>query len=117
MVAMNVALGAKNSKVDIIVDERDAGSNHVKECTNGNTVMNTLDGVSIHERIDFVKIDVEGYEFEVLKGGEKTITKSKPDIFIEIFDVNYDRVNDLLKQMGYECDFRTEQDYLYKYKE
>lgn len=116
VVAMNVALGAKESKVDVIVDEKDAGSNHVEENINGSTIMNTLDGLAINEGIDFIKIDVEGYEYEVLLGAEKTISKDKPDIFIEIFDVNYDKVDGLLKRMGYECDFRTEQDYFYKYK-
>ena len=34
------------------------------------------------KRVDFIKIDVEGYELEVLKGGEYTITSCKPIIFI-----------------------------------
>ena len=34
-------------------------------------------------RIDFIKIDVEGGEFDVLKGGEATIKKSKPKILFE----------------------------------
>lgn len=116
VVAMNIALGARDQKVDMVGDDRDSGSNRVEECINGDTVMNTLDSLSINERIDLVKIDVEGYEYEVLEGAEKTIVRDKPDIFIEIFDVNYDKVNGLLNRMGYECDFRTEQDYLYKYK-
>lgn len=101
--------------VDIIIDEKDAGSNHVEETVNGETIMNTLDGMAINDHIEFVKIDVEGYEYEVLKGAENTIARDKPDIFVEIFDVNYDKVNNLLKRMGYECEFKMEQDYLYRY--
>ena len=33
--------------------------------------------------VDFIKIDVEGHEFEVLKGAENTITKCKPIIVME----------------------------------
>lgn len=33
---------------------------------------------------DFIKIDVEGHELSVLKGGEKTIVESKPVILIEL---------------------------------
>ncbi len=35
------------------------------------------------ENIDFIKIDVEGYELNVLKGAEETILKNKPYIFLE----------------------------------
>jgi len=37
------------------------------------------------DRLDFLKIDVEGHDVEVLKGGENTILKYKPVIQIEIF--------------------------------
>lgn len=36
--------------------------------------------------VDFVKIDVEGFELSVLKGGTKTIQKNIPILFIEIAD-------------------------------
>ncbi len=111
---MNVALGSKDSKVKVIVNEEDAGSNYVVENVNGDTTMHTLDGMTFNEHIDFVKIDVEGYEFEVLKGAVKTIKRDNPDIFVEIFDENYERVNSLLLQMDYECVLKIEQDYLYR---
>ncbi len=114
VVAMNVALGSKDSKVKVIVNEEDAGSNYVVENVNGDTTMHTLDGMTFNEHIDFVKIDVEGYEFEVLKGAVKTIKRDNPDIFVEIFDENYERVNSLLLQMDYECVLKIEQDYLYR---
>lgn len=37
-------------------------------------------------RVDLIKIDVEGYEFEVLKGAEKIIRDHKPVLFIEVDD-------------------------------
>lgn len=113
VVAINAALGDKDTHVDVIVDVKDAGSNHVEENMNGDTVMNSLDSLRIDDRIDFVKIDVEGYEYEVLRGAEKTISKDRPDIFIEIFDINYDKVHSLLSSFGYECLERMEQDYFY----
>jgi hypothetical protein len=36
------------------------------------------------ERLDFIKIDIEGAELPALKGMLKTITKFKPQILIEI---------------------------------
>ncbi len=37
------------------------------------------------DRVDFVKIDVEGFEFEVLKGMVEVISKYQPVIFCEIY--------------------------------
>lgn len=116
VVAMNIALGAKDTKADIIVNVKDAGSNYVEENTDGNVIMNTLDGLSLDDKIDFIKIDVEGFELEVLKGAKETIAKDHPDIFVEIFNKNYNKVHSLLMKMGYKCKLKLEQDYLYQFK-
>ena len=42
-------------------------------------------------RIDFIKIDVEGYELDVLIGGKETINKFKPTMLIEINDATLSR--------------------------
>ncbi len=39
-------------------------------------------------RLDFIKIDVEGYEYAVLKGGSETLKKFHPVLYIEIDDNN-----------------------------
>jgi FkbM family methyltransferase len=43
----------------------------------------TLDGVLKDSRFDFLKIDVEGMELEVLQGAEKSIASRKPVIYLE----------------------------------
>ena len=61
------------------------------------------------QRLDFLKIDVEGKEFEVLEGAIKHIQDFKPFIFLEntLIDTNEIEVNksirsfNLLKKMGY----------------
>jgi hypothetical protein len=42
-----------------------------------------LDDVLKDSRFDFLKIDVEGMELEVLQGGEQSIAKNKPVIYLE----------------------------------
>lgn len=54
--------------------------------------------------VDLVKIDVEGHELEVLKGGKKTITRYHPTLLVEI-DAKMNRRSEdvfkMLKEMGY----------------
>jgi FkbM family methyltransferase len=52
-------------------------------------------------KIDFIKIDVEGYEKQVLIGGKETILKWKPKIYIEIWPKNVNPISELLSSMGY----------------
>lgn len=43
--------------------------------------------------LDFIKIDTEGWEYFILKGGEKTIKKYKPMIQLEWVDINMKQCN------------------------
>ena len=56
------------------------------------------------QRLDFLKIDVEGAELSVLKGGEDTIRRFKPSMAIEVNPVTCERagysIEDLLAQVG-----------------
>lgn len=60
------------------------------------------------EKLDLIKIDVEGFELKVLKGAEQTLKKFKPKMFIEINDFHLHRAGGsakevvaLLEQIGY----------------
>lgn len=66
-------------------------------------------------KVDFIKIDVEGYEYSVLKGGEILIKNNHPLLFIELDDDNL-KENDksakglveLLVSFGYKDFFRAD---------
>lgn len=50
----------------------------------------TLDSfISVFESVDLIKIDVEGYEFEVFKGGKSLLEKYHPTIIMEYSPVFY----------------------------
>lgn len=46
----------------------------------------------------FIKVDVQGYEYKALKGGEQTIKKHEPVLLIETPDA---KTNEYLESLGY----------------
>lgn len=68
----------------------------------------TLDELNIGEKIDLIKIDVEGAEYAALRGACKTISLSQPTIVAELlrkwmkpFGAHPQDVVNLLSKMGY----------------
>jgi len=51
-----------------------------------------LDDLAI-KNIGFIKIDVEGFEFEVMKGGANTIKTEMPNLYIEIEQRHHEHEN------------------------
>lgn len=63
----------------------------------------TVDSFVLERHVNIMKIDVEGYEFEVLVGAEETIRRCKPVIITEALtrqDIMYQDAE--LSNMGYE---------------
>ena len=47
-------------------------------------------------------MDVEGFEYHVLKGMGETLCRDKPLLWVEIFGEHYEAVSSLLYEYGYE---------------
>jgi FkbM family methyltransferase len=101
----NVALGEKQGVgFETGFTTSNTGMNkitHVKssECNNG-VVIRRLDDYNF-ENIDFIKIDVEGFELEVLNGAQETIKDSRPILLIEVFDDNASAVKNYFENLNY----------------
>lgn len=76
------------------------------------------------ERIDLLKIDVEGWEFEVLKGAKETIKKHKPVLLVEFTGgdwkksfLKYDptEYNKFIKDLGYKEVKKVDIDTIYEF--
>lgn len=50
--------------------------------------LNSLYNQKTFTRVDFIKIDTEGFELKVLQGGRELIRKFRPVMFIEFADIN-----------------------------
>jgi FkbM family methyltransferase len=77
----------------------------------------TLDSIlKLNEvnQVNWIKIDVEGAEFEVLKGSTKTLSGENVSLFIEIHNIDdpshYDNIVDFLKYHNYEITFEQRYD-------
>jgi FkbM family methyltransferase len=73
-----------DKKLYISNDEEDnIGGVMLVEKPEGSEInVKTIDSLNLN-KLDFIKVDVEGHEYNVLKGGEETIKKYKPVIFFE----------------------------------
>jgi len=64
--------------------------------------------------ISLIKIDTEGSEPAILKGGYKTISESHPIIICEIrFNFNEEKIENIMNKLGYDC-FLIRENYLVK---
>lgn len=74
-------LGSKTETKGITQYDGNYGINHITE--GYGTSITSIDELELFG-LDFLKIDVEGYEMEILKGAYETIKKFKPVMLIEI---------------------------------
>lgn len=115
---VNVALGSQTSKVRLVSTR--GPKNHVEYAIGGNdhgfekveATLTTLDslltGPDAPGKVDFIKVDIEGYEYEFLKGGRETIRRFKPMMLMEVeqhrlekFGVHACDVFGFLAELGY----------------
>ena len=103
------ALGPEDTTINMVITKGNTGHSHVDSNTVGNGVIDMwrLDSLDF-DRIDYIKIDCEGYELSILNGAEQTIKHHKPVIVVEqklhkdtgiTEDTQYGSV-DLLKSWG-----------------
>jgi FkbM family methyltransferase len=106
VVALNIAAWNMDCKLNLFVGDTaghhsaklnsDLGRVRVKAMA----IDNVLKDLGL-ARVDFIKIDVEGAECEVLYGLEKTVKKYKPKILIEVFHENVDEIERIMKKFKY----------------
>ena len=79
-----IALGTEDTSIDMIITEGNTGHSHINKNTigSGQVKMKQLDSC-VFDRIDYMKIDCEGYEMQILKGGENIIRTHEPVIVVE----------------------------------
>ncbi len=121
IIPYNIGLSDKkcNGLVTNYIDSNIGGTKIEQTNNTSGIKLERLDDINIEEeKIDFIKIDVEGHEYYALKGMENTLKKYKPTIFIEIFSENFNKVKALLKEYKYEeIEALNDDNYIFQYKE
>ena len=62
--------------------------------------MMSIDGLKLN-RLDFIKIDIEGMEMDALKGAESSLRHMKPQLLIEKLKAKKNDIQKICKKMGY----------------
>ncbi|MBK9282900.1 MAG: FkbM family methyltransferase [Sphingobacteriaceae bacterium] len=106
VIPINSGLSSEKTNLKLnIFEEKNRGMNRVSTDDNSNysiISVNTLDNFSQEfkwEKIDVIKIDVEGYEYNVLKGSAKILKEIRPLLFIEVDDINLKQYGSSAKQL------------------
>lgn len=106
----NLGFGKESGTAKIILNDN-VGASHLEP--NGDINIITIDSLGLKlykDRLDFIVMDCEGWELDVLMGGIETIKSFKPTMLIEInrgtlakFGKSPKDIFDFLKSIGYFC--------------
>lgn len=99
--AYNMAIGEGVGKASIAsYNEKNIGGTQLKENDRGLIPVTSLDHFDF-TNIDFVKIDVEGFECNVLKGAVNFFAANRPLVFIEVTEDNLPFVKNYFMDIDY----------------
>lgn len=106
VITISDALSNSKHSASLVVGEN-VGASYITDDA-GNVDTNTLDSYVI-QKLNFLKIDAEGYEVKILEGAKETIKLCRPVMLIEINHEALDRagyysedVFDILNELNYE---------------
>ena len=118
----SVGLGAKNENLKVNYNPAETGNTHASKDGNQTITIRKLDDKNL-PKIDYIKVDTEGFEIEVLKGGEKLIKEYKPFVHVEVKGkvlvkqgLSSDDVDEYLKSIDYKEVFRISSERVYVHK-
>ena len=112
----NIALSNKTGSVDLLIPKGSKGFSNQGASLSSIKVQGEHKSISIEAKrldeynfldVDFIKIDVEGHEHEVIKGARETIKKFKPTMVIEMEEkhnqIPIEEQISSVEKMGYQC--------------
>ena len=115
-------LGDKNETVMVNYIPEETGNTYVSSKGNREIEIRRLDEIRL-PKIDYIKIDAEGYEIKVLQGAEGLITRDEPFIHVEVKDKILERhgltaadIDKYFEEIDYEKVYRIKSELVYARK-
>ncbi|WP_158646833.1 FkbM family methyltransferase [Azospirillum brasilense] len=85
---LECGVGDRAGSFDLsVADEANLGAARLVPAAGGRVAVHPIDDL-VQERVDFIKINVEGMEMETLSGARNTIALHRPILFIEVMNAN-----------------------------
>ena len=113
------ALGNETKNVKVSYMPEQTGNTYISDSGNREIELKRLDDLRL-PKIDYIKIDSEVFEMEVIKGGLKLVEKDKPFIHVEVKGKVLEKhgliPNDIDKffiELGYELKLRFKSENVY----
>lgn len=109
----NFGLSNERKKLEFMINKNNWGGSKIVEtdlskATTDDRFMEIevypLDEVKLEEKVDLIKVDIEGHEFSFLKGARNTISNDKPIIIFEEGSIDASgssQVISFLRDLGY----------------
>lgn len=128
IVPYNYALGDQPARAsadfqdDIVISGKKKQVNYgglfLKEDSSGSFEVTTLDSLLLPQlnRVDFIKMDVQGFEPKVIRGAKELIRRFKPAIQVECMEKKMlnEEILPLMNELGYRITRVYEIDYLFE---
>jgi len=115
-------LGDKNEKVMVNYIPEETGNTYVSDHGNREIQIRRLDEIKL-PKIDYIKIDAEGYEIKVLQGAEGLITRDEPYIHVEVKEKILERhglsavdIDRYFEEIDYKKVYRIKSEFVYAKK-
>lgn len=86
VIRYNTALGNVNGNITMNSEYGNAGNSYIINEVTGDIPIIRLDSLNLSP--NFIKIDVQGFEYDVILGGLETIKKYRPIMIVELEDLN-----------------------------
>lgn len=103
VVLFNLAVSDKKEKAEFIIDKENLGNSRIQTPQSSGQLPLTgehktilcesLDNFIKNEKVDLIKIDVQGHEPKVILGAKRIIKKYKPILFLEYSPTDYRKNN------------------------
>ena len=117
----NIAIGEKERKVSMHEDDAfNSGTHHVN-LKEGHIDMKPIDSFN-YENVDFLKMDIEGYEYFGLLGAEETLKRCSPVVLIEqngleeSYGLEKFKAGSYLESLGFELKEVANKDFIYVHR-